>query len=288
MCNPASFVLTKDRVFWSKKTNRHSDIIEEFDLHSAGVRGANTVSVELSPKDWQYDLPIDSWLFRTDQAEIDLPDWYNAADAEQRVRAELPEWRKYHCVVVSNQVNAATQSSGDNVAQVACYAATQSAGTAAAQFAGSKATQTAGRSAIQYASVHSVQLADEASYQISSSCSKQFGKANARQFSVSNAMQVALCGAVQHSRDFAIQTAEENSTQITGNSSFQRAGINTVQITRWNNAEPYNGKIATRVVNALQANKWYFVQNGVWRECTEKELADLDRRLNGSNEQVPE
>ena len=49
MCTPASFVLTKDRVFWSKKSDSHEDIIEEYKLNPDGIRGPNIVRVKISP-----------------------------------------------------------------------------------------------------------------------------------------------------------------------------------------------------------------------------------------------
>ena len=60
------------------------------------------------------------------------------------------------------------------------------------------------------------------------------------------------------------QTAGYWSTQKAGDNSTQTAGINTVQICYW-----YDGnekKIATRKINAEQANKPYKFQKGKWRK----------------------
>ena len=47
MCDFASFVLTKDKVFWSD-SNSHTDIIEEFGLHEDGANGPNILSRNFS------------------------------------------------------------------------------------------------------------------------------------------------------------------------------------------------------------------------------------------------
>jgi len=48
MCRPASFVLTEHKVFWSKKSDSHEDIIREFGLHPDGKRGRFVSTAEAS------------------------------------------------------------------------------------------------------------------------------------------------------------------------------------------------------------------------------------------------
>ena len=96
MCNPASFVLTKTNVFWSTKTQSHSTIIEEFQLHENGVHGINIVKVEITPENNNYSLPIESWNYKVDQ-DI-LPDWYDESECETRARAALVDWAKNYIV----------------------------------------------------------------------------------------------------------------------------------------------------------------------------------------------
>ena len=96
MCNPASFVLTKTNVFWSTKTQSHSDIIEEFQLHETGAKGVNIVKVEITPENSNYSLPIEKWDYRVDQ-DI-LPDWYDESECETRTRKALIEWAKHYVV----------------------------------------------------------------------------------------------------------------------------------------------------------------------------------------------
>jgi hypothetical protein len=97
----ASFVLTKDKVFWSKKSDSHEDIIREFDLHPDGAHGPNILRVEIAPPDNNYALPVDQWVYRTDQDT--LPKWANAKDDEARSRIALVDWHK-HGVILAGQI----------------------------------------------------------------------------------------------------------------------------------------------------------------------------------------
>lgn len=90
MCNPASFVLTKDKCFWSITSESHLDIIKEHKLHADGVRGPNTVAVEISPPNGNLSLPLAEWKYKCEQ-DI-MPSWYDAADGERRAREALSDW----------------------------------------------------------------------------------------------------------------------------------------------------------------------------------------------------
>ena len=91
MCHPASFVLTKDSVFWSMKTDSHEDIIREFELSQDGLRGPNILRVELTPpKMIDYGAPAKKWNYKLDQ-DI-LPEWHDAKADEARARLSLVEW----------------------------------------------------------------------------------------------------------------------------------------------------------------------------------------------------
>ena len=88
MCNFASFVLTKDREFYSETGDSHSDIISQNSLHEWGAGGPNIVKVEISPtaeiKKWP---SLRAWEFRIDQDT--LPVWADEAECEKRTRAAL-------------------------------------------------------------------------------------------------------------------------------------------------------------------------------------------------------
>ena len=90
MCKFASFVLTKDAVFWSDKSDSHEHIISEHGLHADGVRGPNILRVEIIPgaklkkfsqyKDWEYKVDQDQ-----------MPEWFDAARDEKRARKALQD-----------------------------------------------------------------------------------------------------------------------------------------------------------------------------------------------------
>jgi hypothetical protein len=90
MCNPASFVLTKDQIFWSSKHDNHTDIIKEHNLCPDGVRGPNIVAVEIRPPRVRFDADTKEWVFKTDQDPV--PDWYDPTEAEARTRLALVDW----------------------------------------------------------------------------------------------------------------------------------------------------------------------------------------------------
>ena len=88
MCQLASFWVTRDRVYYSHVTQAHSGIAAEHGLHIDGVRGPNAVKVEITPPDGRIDVgALDTWVYRVDQDV--LPEWYDPADAEARVRTVL-------------------------------------------------------------------------------------------------------------------------------------------------------------------------------------------------------
>ena len=90
MCRPASFVVTRDRVFWSKRSDSHEDIIREFSLYADGVRGANIVRVEIVPPSGDLLVSTDRWELSVDQS--DVPDWFDRKRCEEQVRLALVDW----------------------------------------------------------------------------------------------------------------------------------------------------------------------------------------------------
>jgi hypothetical protein len=95
MCRPASFVLTKGhRVWWLKASDSHEDILDAHRLYADGIRGPNIVRVELYPSKGDFSLPLDQWVFKTDQGGDWLPDWFDPIAAERETRAELRNWAR--------------------------------------------------------------------------------------------------------------------------------------------------------------------------------------------------
>ena len=76
MCKPASMIITRDKVYWSKVTNSHSEIRDEFGLpHETNLMRVKTVAVEIFPGDGDLSRPADEWNYRVDQ--YDMPEWYD-------------------------------------------------------------------------------------------------------------------------------------------------------------------------------------------------------------------
>jgi len=96
MCEPASFVVTKTKVFWSTKSEHHSHIIAEHKLLEKDVRGNFRVAcVEITPPNGDLTLPFCKWVYHLDSRSPQdvMPIWYDAKDVERRCRAKLKEWR---------------------------------------------------------------------------------------------------------------------------------------------------------------------------------------------------
>ena len=92
MCKAASFVMTKDRIYWSKTSDSHEDIISEYKLNADGLGGPNIARVEVAPPKGNLSLPLKQWVYKLDQT--DVPKWYEAKTAERECRAELKAWKK--------------------------------------------------------------------------------------------------------------------------------------------------------------------------------------------------
>jgi len=102
MCKPASFVVTKNKVFWSKHTESHHEIISEFGLKEKNVRGDyRLICVEIVPPNSDYRLPFSKWKYSVDTGGYgrELPTWYDAAKVEAHCRSYLKEWRKAKVVM---------------------------------------------------------------------------------------------------------------------------------------------------------------------------------------------
>ena len=100
MCKFASFVLTKDKVFWLEDSDKHSEIISRYNLHESGAHGLNVVKVEISPtatlKRW---TRYGDWKLTFDQDEF--PDWHDPVTSEKRARAALRERAKIGFKIVN-------------------------------------------------------------------------------------------------------------------------------------------------------------------------------------------
>ena len=90
MCYPASFVVTRKKVFWSKFTDSHEEIIREFNLKDTDVRGEATfVCAEMTPPNKDWNAPLKDWNYTLQDIK---PSWYDEGGVEQTTRKSLKEW----------------------------------------------------------------------------------------------------------------------------------------------------------------------------------------------------
>ena len=90
MCREASFVISRNRIFWSRESDSHEDIIQEFGLVHLDTDPPGFVRVELTPLNNDFRLPISEWKFRVDQDIV--PDWWNPEWGEEQVRETAIDW----------------------------------------------------------------------------------------------------------------------------------------------------------------------------------------------------
>ena len=124
MCQPASFIVTKDNVFWKHGSNSHEQIMKENNLtDSKDQRPPDFVRVEITPPNNDFVLLFEKWVYKVDQDM--LPDWYVKDFDEERIRKELPKWYDSHIKGQITDIN--------NITQTAGYRSTQTAGVGTVQ-----------------------------------------------------------------------------------------------------------------------------------------------------------
>ena len=140
MCEAASGITTKDRVFISKVSNRHTVILEENKIEDKN-EVPDFVKWEITPKNYDYSTPISTWVYKIDQDNV--PFWYVPEIDEKRARKALEEWSKYHNLTKEFGNNACEQF-GDRVFLKAEDDSTLTAGHDSTLTAGDGSTLTAG------------------------------------------------------------------------------------------------------------------------------------------------
>ena len=101
MCEPASFVVVKGpKALWSKRSDAHTEIRTDHGVPENGIGHPSSVQVEITPAGRNYALPLKDWTFRFDQTE--LPEWWDAVEAEKECRSELENWAKARLFVNRN------------------------------------------------------------------------------------------------------------------------------------------------------------------------------------------
>jgi hypothetical protein len=84
MCQFASFILTKNKVYWSSNSESHEEIIRENGLEELDGIEPNLVRVEILPNEESL-LDLDTWKFVLDQDKF--PAWTFEGDPELEERA---------------------------------------------------------------------------------------------------------------------------------------------------------------------------------------------------------
>jgi len=141
MCKPASGVLTKDKVHWSKKSESHEAIIAEHQLHADGVNGPNILCFEIVPPNGDFQLPSDQWEYRIDQDE--LPKWHDAKRDEERARSMLPEWLAAKVVLPDQSAECVNRQI------VAVYGTVRACGSATVEAYGSATVEAYGSATVE-------------------------------------------------------------------------------------------------------------------------------------------
>ena len=112
MCNAVSFIVTRNDVF-------HSMSVTESESHSrlAKQHGfvndeheIRYVAVEITPPDYNFQLPYKKWIFTIDQDLV--PDWFNMGEVEIACREKLPLWKELHII---------DDDGGEHVIGEGCY-----------------------------------------------------------------------------------------------------------------------------------------------------------------------
>ena len=148
MCQFASFVVTKDNVFWCA-SNSHEDIISAHKLEALDGLRCDLVRIEIVPNpDARNNLS--TWHYSVDQDR--LPKWTFAGDPELERRAREALERRaaeehWFAEVISSQAvdgYSGTATAGEYGTATAGYSGTATAGDCGTATAGNRGTATAG------------------------------------------------------------------------------------------------------------------------------------------------
>ncbi len=104
MCSPAaSFIITQEKVYWSKENDSHIEIRKENNIPENTDKKIDSVQTELLPPNLDFSLPLTQWLYKVDQDL--LPAWHVPEYDEIRCREALKEWAKAKLKVRVEQGN---------------------------------------------------------------------------------------------------------------------------------------------------------------------------------------
>ena len=109
MCKPASFIATKDNMFWNlpEDGESHIAIRKKYNLRD-DIHKIVGVNIEITPPTrngkhrYMFNTPLDKWVFSINS---DIPDWWNPDEVEKAARAELPHWLHAHTITDDCEIN---------------------------------------------------------------------------------------------------------------------------------------------------------------------------------------
>jgi hypothetical protein len=114
MCNPASLVVTRENIYWSKTSESHEDILKEFNIRDEVGGKITLVRIECVPPDGRYDSDTKKWPVKVDQDNA--PDWWDAKKFDKRIRAALKAWQK--CKVIAEKEKREEVKDGEQIVAV--------------------------------------------------------------------------------------------------------------------------------------------------------------------------
>ena len=214
MCNPASFVLTKDRVFWSIKSDSHEDIIEEFRLIADGVRGPNILRVEIIPNNGDFSSEINNknWIYKIDQ-DIS-PEWFDKENDKNRAFEALKEWQNKR-VILNKTIKV----------EEGIYWAYGS-------------SQVMARNSSQVTACDSSQVTAYYSSQVTAYDSSQVTACDSSQVTACDSSQVTARNSSQVTARNSSQVTAYGSSQVTAYGSSQVTAYGSSQVTAYNKQNP--------------------------------------------------
>ena len=213
MCYPASLIVTKQGVKWSRKTDSHEDIIREFGLKDEVANKITLVRVEITPPNGDMRTPIEQWVYKVDQGL--LPDWYekNPEKWEAEARAALADWyaakvflsgfheiRDGQCWAYgSSQVKAygSSQVKAYGSSQVKAYGSSQVTACDSSQVKACDSSQVTAYGSSQVKACGSSQVTACDSSQVTACGSSQVTACDSSQVKAYGSSQVKACGSSQ-------------------------------------------------------------------------------------------
>ena len=183
MCEPASMIVTKTKVFWSENTDSHSEIVSEFGLKETDARGdVNIIPIEITPPNGNLKTPLSKWVFKVDFAgfQRELPDWADLDKIEKECRLHLKDWAKKKlikkpCVLKSGQYYVVSSGSAtvwvSGSATVRAYdsATVEAYGSATVDAYGSATVRASGSATVWASDSATVEASDSATVRVSGS-----------------------------------------------------------------------------------------------------------------------